>query len=700
MKIVNFKNVNSSAAIKVAISSLLLLSSSLSTFHIEAQDVKGGVSVKGGGGISRFRESINAFKQSQQQQPIVQQQFSSVSNVDQTSKIVQQQPVVVQQQQVSSSSFNEQQLQQQQQQAIEQASDYSSSSSSSSSSQQTSSSADSEPTVYGSVQGTPGVDFPGLTSIPNTKFSCDDVPFNPGMYADQSTGCQVYHLCYQGRKESFLCGVGTIFNQAILNCDFWSSVECSKSSRHYGVNADFGKSVAEGTGNSAIQSVSSSFPAISGVSKTNTLIQQRQVISNFKQTNQAPPVRNLVSQQEVFRSQVSVQPQPPPPPPPPPVVTKVLKEAGGKVSPPKQSFVSQSNFASSSSSGGLSASTSGKTSQKNFQSSSGLVSPSRRVSDWQRRQSASSGDLQRQFTFESSTVLRPEKTHQRKKLAKPLTGNETTNEIPRAPVGNANDEWKPFFKSKSSSSSVGSLKTQGTTIQPPVTTTMRVEPEMDNAQPNQEPSFSGAKETSPSGSSEVGSLQPSALEKEEKESLKVPKSNVPPSSSPQPPIIETSIESDVESAVTTTTPTLPNPEPTNTVSPTAIPTTTSTTTTTSTKESTSSTAAPEESTTPLSTTTIPPQAISETPPQMITINNTTSEPMPTGGDSESATSSSVEYAVESSVATTTTKSPSTEKEGGERKRSVEILSKSTSGSNRKNKKKKDKEKVEDKKPSI
>ena len=52
---------------------------------------------------------------------------------------------------------------------------------------------DSEPTIYGAVQGVPGVDFPGYTSIPITKFSCDGRPYEIGMYADEETGCQVSH---------------------------------------------------------------------------------------------------------------------------------------------------------------------------------------------------------------------------------------------------------------------------------------------------------------------------------------------------------------------------------------------------------------------------------------------------------------------------------------------------------------------------
>ena len=100
--------------------------------------------------------------------------------------------------------------------------------------------ASAEPVIYGSVAGTPGVDFPGFTKLPTTSFTCSGVPYEPGMYADEETGCQAYHVCFQGRKESFLCGVGTVFNQAILACDYWHSVECSRSKEFYSVNEELG----------------------------------------------------------------------------------------------------------------------------------------------------------------------------------------------------------------------------------------------------------------------------------------------------------------------------------------------------------------------------------------------------------------------------------------------------------------------------
>lgn len=101
--------------------------------------------------------------------------------------------------------------------------------------------ADSEPALYGSVAGQPGVDFPAYARIPKTSFTCEGKGFNFGFYADEEAQCQVYHVCWEGRRESFLCGVGTVFNQAILACDYWHSVDCSKSSQFYGVNSELGE---------------------------------------------------------------------------------------------------------------------------------------------------------------------------------------------------------------------------------------------------------------------------------------------------------------------------------------------------------------------------------------------------------------------------------------------------------------------------
>lgn len=37
------------------------------------------------------------------------------------------------------------------------------------------------------------------SQIPETSFVCDGKPYDPGMYADEETGCRVFHMCYMGR---------------------------------------------------------------------------------------------------------------------------------------------------------------------------------------------------------------------------------------------------------------------------------------------------------------------------------------------------------------------------------------------------------------------------------------------------------------------------------------------------------------------
>ncbi|KAK0089630.1 hypothetical protein PV325_006340 [Microctonus aethiopoides] len=84
--------------------------------------------------------------------------------------------------------------------------------------------------------GQPGVDYPMLTKIPATSFSCRGI--KGGYYADLETNCQVFHICDNGRKISFLCPNGTIFQQSQLICDWWFKVDCSKSTELYEQSAE------------------------------------------------------------------------------------------------------------------------------------------------------------------------------------------------------------------------------------------------------------------------------------------------------------------------------------------------------------------------------------------------------------------------------------------------------------------------------
>uniref|UniRef100_A0ABD2WM21 Chitin-binding type-2 domain-containing protein n=1 Tax=Trichogramma kaykai TaxID=54128 RepID=A0ABD2WM21_9HYME len=87
------------------------------------------------------------------------------------------------------------------------------------------------------ITGQPGVDYPALTTIPATTFSCRGQ--RGGYYADLETNCQVFHICDNGRKISFLCPNGTIFQQSQLICDWWFKVDCARSAELYEQSSEY-----------------------------------------------------------------------------------------------------------------------------------------------------------------------------------------------------------------------------------------------------------------------------------------------------------------------------------------------------------------------------------------------------------------------------------------------------------------------------
>ena len=95
-----------------------------------------------------------------------------------------------------------------------------------------------------SIPGEPGTDYPIMAttqvsvhyivvvlhfpSFQDSGFSCDGLVFG-GYYADPATECQQYSVCLQDPISpdtlypvNFLCPNGTIFNQQLFNCDWWS----------------------------------------------------------------------------------------------------------------------------------------------------------------------------------------------------------------------------------------------------------------------------------------------------------------------------------------------------------------------------------------------------------------------------------------------------------------------------------------------
>ena len=86
------------------------------------------------------------------------------------------------------------------------------------------------------IPGEPGVDYPILSSVQETSFTCSGL-VHGGYYADPAQGCQAYHVCLGGSAglfpASFLCPNGTLFNQRLFVCDWWFNVDCEGSSDLY-----------------------------------------------------------------------------------------------------------------------------------------------------------------------------------------------------------------------------------------------------------------------------------------------------------------------------------------------------------------------------------------------------------------------------------------------------------------------------------
>merc|ERR1719188_467371 len=82
-----------------------------------------------------------------------------------------------------------------------------------------------------SVPGSPGIDYPILSRVPRTGFSCSGrIPDR--FYADPEAGCQVHHKCSGGAagrvflRVSALCPNGTLFDEVLQTCDWWYVVDC------------------------------------------------------------------------------------------------------------------------------------------------------------------------------------------------------------------------------------------------------------------------------------------------------------------------------------------------------------------------------------------------------------------------------------------------------------------------------------------
>merc|ERR1719427_2645340 len=91
--------------------------------------------------------------------------------------------------------------------------------------------------------GVPGVDYPILSAVPETWFSCSDYSYS-GYFADTApeSRCQVFHMCHSDcLHNAFLCPNGTIFNQQTFVCELWFNVDCAASSARFDLNLAIGK---------------------------------------------------------------------------------------------------------------------------------------------------------------------------------------------------------------------------------------------------------------------------------------------------------------------------------------------------------------------------------------------------------------------------------------------------------------------------
>lgn len=425
---------------------MLLISIALALLATEggAQETKGG-GLKGGGLASAFKKNIVSLQQKQviQPQPVLnnfqQSSFSSTLIKQQAVKpLLVNQQVSVQEEQVSQLGA-----------------------------------ADSEPAIYGSVSGTPGVDFPAFTSIPNTPFTCEGRPFDPGMYADESTGCQVYHLCYQGRRESFLCGVGTVFSQAIMNCDFWHSVDCSKSAEFYHLNAEFGKSSGEPGATQQLQQafagrlsagVGSAAPQV--VSKTSSVVSSNQQSALLR-----PATFSRVESSSEFNSRTNGATAP------------LVATKGGFAQQQSSGFLSAAQQAAKLGRLSLEPALVGLPDTSAQQSESAM---SMSISKESKQPAVANEAL---YGLKRPAQLRPGSV---KGASQPASsdGFERLKLAPAAdngiqPAAANNEEWKPYFKSKSSPRPLVPATSAAPTI--PTSATTQPTPQ---AQPDQEPVFS------------------------------------------------------------------------------------------------------------------------------------------------------------------------------------------------------------------
>lgn len=83
-------------------------------------------------------------------------------------------------------------------------------------------------------------EFEQKVEVPRTKFFCEEQKYLPGIYADVQLGCKVFHLCLPAAMgnsmTSFMCPNMTLFDQSIMQCNFWYHVNCERAESHFEAN--------------------------------------------------------------------------------------------------------------------------------------------------------------------------------------------------------------------------------------------------------------------------------------------------------------------------------------------------------------------------------------------------------------------------------------------------------------------------------
>lgn len=78
-----------------------------------------------------------------------------------------------------------------------------------------------------------------MSSKELNRHICGNTFFNIFLLAFIQSPCQVWHWCLpSGHVYSFVCPVGTVFNQKVRVCDWWFNVHCPSSVELYGNNAE------------------------------------------------------------------------------------------------------------------------------------------------------------------------------------------------------------------------------------------------------------------------------------------------------------------------------------------------------------------------------------------------------------------------------------------------------------------------------